>query len=78
VIAKGVMAIAYVSPGPHHAVRAFFKCPEHVCRADPAGTHHPDQPHIGRVLHPANTGSIRARVRAPVTGEDDYSGVEIV
>jgi len=78
VIAKGVMAIAEVSPRPHHAVCAFFECSEYVCRADSAGTHHPDQPHIGWILHPSHTGSIRTCVRTPITGENDYSGIKIV
>jgi hypothetical protein len=77
VIAKGVMAIADVSPGPHHAVRAFFERPENVPRADPAGTHHPDQPDVGRILHPTHTGCVRSCVRAPITGEDDDTGIEI-
>jgi hypothetical protein len=77
-IAKSVMAIAEMSPRPHHAVCAFFKCPEYMRRADPAGTHHPDKPHVSRILHPAHPGSIRSGIRAPVAGEDDDSWVEIV
>jgi hypothetical protein len=78
VIAKGVMAIAEMSPRPHHAVGAFFECPEDVRRADPAGTHHPDQPHVSRILHPAYSGGIRSGVRTPVAGEDDDAGIEII
>jgi hypothetical protein len=77
-IAKGVMAIAEMSPRPHHAVGAFFKCTEYVCRADPSGTHHPYQSHIGRILYPTHPGRIRTRIRTPVTGEDDDSGVKII
>jgi hypothetical protein len=62
VIAKGVMAIADVSPGPHHAVGAFFERPQHVRRADSPGAHHPDQSHVGRILHSAHPGRIRACV----------------
>jgi hypothetical protein len=78
VIAKGVMAIAEMSPRPHHAVCAFFECPEYVCRADPAGTHYPDQPHVGGILHPPHSGSIRTRIRTPVAGENDDSRVKTI
>jgi hypothetical protein len=77
-IAKGIMAITEMSPRPHHAVCTFFKCPEDMCRADPTGTHHPDQPDIGWILHPSYSGSIRTRIRTPITGENDDSGVKIV
>jgi len=72
------MAIAEVSPGPHHAIRAFFECPDYVCRTDSAGAHHPDDPYIGRILHPAHPGSIRSSIRAPVAGENDDSRIKIV
>jgi hypothetical protein len=78
VIAKGVMAISDVSPGPHDAVRAFFERPENVPRADPAGAHHSDEPHVGRILHPAHSGGICTGIRTPVAGEDDDSGIETV
>jgi len=78
VIAKGVMAIAEVSPGPHHAIGAFFKGTKNVRRTDPPGTHHPDEPYIGRILHPAHPGSIRPSIRAPVTGEHHNSRIEII
>jgi hypothetical protein len=78
VIAKGVMAIAEMSPRPHHAVGTFFKCPEDVSRADPTGTHHPDQPHVSWVLHSAYSGCIRSGIGAPVAGEDDNAGIKII
>jgi hypothetical protein len=78
VIAKGVMAIADVSSGPHDAVRALLERPENVPRAYSAGTHHPDQPNVGRILHPTHTGRIRSGVRAPVAGEDNNSRIEVV
>jgi hypothetical protein len=77
-IAKGVMAIAEMSPRPHHAICAFFECSKHMGGADPTGTHHPDQPHISRILHPTYSGCIRSRIRAPITGEDDDSGIKII
>jgi hypothetical protein len=78
VIAKGIMAIAEVSPRPHHAVCAFFKCSEHMSGSDPARTHHPDYPHVGRIFHPTHTCGIRSRIRTPVTCKNDDFGVKII
>jgi hypothetical protein len=78
VIAKGVVAIADVSPGPHDAVGTFLEGPQHVRRAYSTGAHHPQQPHVGRILHPAYPRGVGACIRAPVAGEDYDPGVKTI
>ena len=63
------MAVADVSPGNQYPVGAQLKCLEDEIWIDPAGTHYPDNPHIGRVLKTAHACQIRSRIGAPVAGK---------
>jgi hypothetical protein len=72
-----VMTIAEMSAGYQSAVTSIFQCLNDKNRIDPARTHDPDGPHIGRMLKPGNSGQIRARIRTPVTQECNDFGFKI-
>jgi hypothetical protein len=61
-----VMTVADVSPSHQHAVGAGFKGLQNKVGIDPARTHHPDNPHIGRILKPAHPRKISSGIGAPV------------
>jgi hypothetical protein len=64
-----VIAVADVSPRYHHAVHAGAEGIEYEAMIHPSGTHEPDQPHIGWVLHTRHTRQVGTRIGAPVTHE---------
>jgi len=67
VITFQVMAVSRVSPRDPDTIRAVPECREDKLGAYPAGTGHPDDPEIGRVLEPADSGKVCRAVTAPVT-----------
>ena len=66
-----VMTVADVSPCHQYAVGALLKCLEDKIGVDPARTHDPDDPHIGRVLKTADARKVSSRICTPVTGKGD-------
>ncbi len=69
VITFQVMAFAGMSPGYPYAVGTFAQGSQKEFRAHPTGAGNPDDPDIGRIFHPADTGQIRRTVTAPVAQE---------
>ena len=69
VITIQVMAFARVSPGDPDAVRAVTQCGKDEFGTHSAGTGHPDNPEIGRILQAAHPGEIRRAITAPVAEE---------
>jgi hypothetical protein len=63
------MTVANVSPRHQHAVSAGIKGLEDKVGIDPAGTHHPDNPHIGRILKAAYPCQVSSGIGAPVAGK---------
>jgi hypothetical protein len=63
------MAVADMSPRHQDPVGALLKGLEDEIGIDPSGTHHPDNPHVGRVLKTAHACKIRSRIGAPVAGK---------
>ncbi len=70
------MAVADVSPRDQYAVGTHLKCLEDEVWIDTAGTHHPDNPHIGRILKTADACKISGRIGTPVAGKCDDLGFE--
>jgi hypothetical protein len=65
------MAIADVSAAHEDPIRTFLKGLEDVMGRDSGGAHHPDVPHVGRILEAAHSGKIGAGVSAPVAKESE-------
>jgi hypothetical protein len=71
------MAIADVSAAYEDPIRAFLKGLEDVMGRDGGRAHHPDVPHVGRILKAAHSGKIGAGVCAPVAKERQDSWFEL-
>jgi len=69
-----VMTVADVSAGNQNAVCPFQERLEQKAMIYPAGTHEPDQPDIGRILHTGHPGQISPGIRAPVANKSEYVG----
>ena len=67
------MTVTDVSPGHQNPISTHLKCLEDEIGIDTSGTHHADNPHIGRILKTAHTRQISSRIGAPVAGKGDYS-----
>jgi hypothetical protein len=66
VITFQVMAFTGMSPGYPDAVSTLPHGCQKKFRIHPAGARNPNDPDIGRVFHPADTGKICGAVAAPV------------
>jgi len=66
VITFQVMAFTGMSPGDPDAVGTFPQGRQEKLRIHPAGARNPDDPDVGRVLHPADAGQVGGPVAAPV------------
>jgi hypothetical protein len=60
------MAFTGMSPGYPDTVGAFPHSRQKKLWVHPAGAGNPDDPDVGRVFHPADTGKIGSAVAAPV------------
>jgi hypothetical protein len=72
-----VMTVADVSAAYQDAIRAFLKGLQDEVGRNAPGTHHPDNPDIGRILDAADPGKVSAGVCAPVAAKSDYFRLEI-
>jgi hypothetical protein len=72
------MAIPLPSPAHKHAVYALLKRQQYVVRRNARRAHHPDYPHIGRILQSTNPSQVSSRVCSPGAQEADDFGFEIV
>jgi hypothetical protein len=66
VITFQVMAFTGMSPGYPDAVSAFPHGRQKKFRVHPAGARNPDDPDIGGVFHPADSGKIGGTITAPI------------
>jgi hypothetical protein len=66
VITFQVMAFTGMSPRYPDTVCAFTQGRQEEFGIHPPGAGNPDNPDIGRVLHPADTGKIGGAIAAPV------------
>jgi hypothetical protein len=71
VITFQVMAFAGMSPGHPDAVCAFPQRRQKEFGAHPTRAGDPDDPDVGRILHPADAGQVRGAVAAPIAQETD-------
>jgi len=71
VITFQVMAFTGMSPGNPDAVRTFAQGGQKEFGAHPAGARYPDNPDIGRILHPADPGKVGSPIAAPVAQKSD-------
>jgi hypothetical protein len=78
VITFQVMAVSGVSAGHPDTVRTMPKGCEDQFWAHPGRTGQPDNPEVGRILHPAHTGQISRTIAAPVAQESGYFGFPIL
>jgi hypothetical protein len=69
VITFQVMAFTGMSPGYPDAVSSFPHGRQEKLRIHPAGARNPDDPDIGRVFHPADSGKVGGSITAPVAQE---------
>ncbi|VTR66586.1 hypothetical protein DESC_480296 [Desulfosarcina cetonica] len=60
------MAVPRMSPGHPDAVGPIAKGRQGKFRTHPARTGDADDAHVGRILHPADTGQIGGSITAPV------------
>jgi hypothetical protein len=73
-----VMAITLASPAHKHAVNPLLKRQQHMMRRHAGRAHHPDNPHIGRILQSTNPSQVSSRVRSPGAQKADDFGFKIV
>jgi hypothetical protein len=71
------MAVTNVSATHQDAVRPQLKSSENEVGRNPAGTHHPDQPDVGRVLKAADAGQIGTGISAPVAAKSNDLRLEL-
>jgi hypothetical protein len=71
IITFQVMAFAWMSPGYPDSVCALAQRREKELGAHPSRTGNPDDPNVGRILHPADAGQIRGTIAAPITQKGD-------
>jgi hypothetical protein len=69
VITFQVMAVSGMSPRNPNTIGAVSKCRQGEFRAHPARAGDADDPYVGWILHPADTGQIRSAVTAPIAQE---------
>jgi hypothetical protein len=67
-----VMTFTKVSAKDHGPVSPLVEGLEDQFRMYHSGTHHPDDPNIGRVLHSRGTCQVCSGIRTPVAAESDY------
>ena len=72
------MAVTDVSPGHEYAVCTLLKCLEDKIGVDPARTHDPNNPHVGRILKTAHPCQISGRIGAPVARKCYDLGIKYV
>jgi hypothetical protein len=72
------MAFAVLSAAGKDTVCALDKAAQDKGRINPAGTHHPDCPQVGRILEPGYPGSIGSCITTPVTEKTQNSGIKII
>ena len=72
------MTFTELSAAGEDAIRAFNETAQDKGRINPARTHYPDGPQVGRILKPGNPGGIRCRITAPVTEKTQNSGIKII
>lgn len=63
------MAFAKMSAAGKDAVRSVDKTFHKENRVDAARAHHPDDPHVSRILKTGHTGSISGGIATPVAEE---------
>ena len=66
VITFQVMAFTGMSPGHPHPVGTLPQGGQEKLGAHATGAGNPDDPDVGRVLHPAYAGQVRCAVAAPI------------
>jgi hypothetical protein len=71
VITIQVMTVAQVSPHDNDAVKPPIQGVHHQPGMHHTGTHGPNDPHVGRILQPGNTGQITTGIGAPVAQETE-------
>jgi len=71
VITFQVMAFTGMSPGHPDSIRALVQGGQEKFRAHASGAGNPDDPDVGWIFHPADTGQIRRTVATPVTEKTD-------
>ena len=71
------MAIPGTSAGDPYAVGPLPQCGQDKFGTHPPGAGNADDPYIGRILHPADTGEIGGAVTAPVAQKSDNFGFPI-
>jgi hypothetical protein len=66
-----------MSAGYPDRIGPFTQGREEKLRAHPARAGNPDDPDIGRIFHPADSGQIRRPVTAPVAQKTDDFGFKL-
>jgi hypothetical protein len=70
------MAVAHVSSGNQDTVGTHLQSFEDKIGTHTAGTHHPNDAHVGRILKAADACQVSCRIGTPVTGKRNDPGVE--
>jgi hypothetical protein len=72
------MAVAEVSPAHQHSVRSLCECIDDEIGVNHTGAHGSNDPCIGRILDPCNTGKIGSGIGTPVAAKRENQRLELV
>jgi hypothetical protein len=69
VIARHIMAVSRMAAAEDDPVRSPLESPQDKERVHPAGTWHPDNLYVGRILFAGRTGAVCTGITAPVAAK---------
>jgi hypothetical protein len=76
-ISVNIMAVSGVTSTDKDCIGPLKQSLDHIFGINHAGTHDPNQPHIGRISQSGSSGQIRSSVRAPVANKSNDRGFEV-
>jgi hypothetical protein len=76
-ISVNIMTISGVTSTDKNGIGPFKERLDHIFGVDHAGTHDPNQPHIGRISQSGSSSQVRSSVRAPVANKSNDCGFEV-
>jgi hypothetical protein len=76
-ISVDIMAVSGVTPTNKDGIGPLKHGLDHIFGVNHAGTHDPNQPHIGRISQSGSSGQIRSSVCTPVANKSNDRGFEV-
>jgi hypothetical protein len=76
-ISIDIMAVSGVTSTDQDRIGSLKQGFYYIFRVNHAGTHDPNQPHIGRISQSGSSGQIRSGIRAPVANKSNDRRFEV-